>query len=1207
MNNVLSSAAPAYVKTMGFQRAAAEPDRSVFVSANAGSGKTKVLTDRVARLLLTGVSPQDILCVTFTKAAAAEMQARLFDRLGKWSVMKDAALVKELGALEDKPEAAYSAKRLRGARALFAAALETPGGLRIETLHGFCQRLISRFPLEAGLAPGFSLIEGVDEEALWAEAVSDLLSEARNDPDLMGIMRRVARAAGGLGVEGAFSVARKARKTVTRWLNDHDDDLEAGLATLQAALGAGSEDVDTLYAAAVGPDFPRQRIAACLLALEGGGKKKDLKAVETLTFVIGGSYPIESGEKYIGLFRKSTGEFRDENLYSVGAAKQHPDIETLFEAKNGLGEESERIRRLHDAILARIAFDRTSGLLRLTHRVFERYSNLKNDRGLVDFDDLIARAKALLSEASAAQWVLYKLDGRLSHVLVDEAQDNNADQWTILDTLTAEFFSGKGAHEEAHPERPRTLFVVGDPKQSIFGFQGAAPEIFRNRLMKADAGAAKAISLPMSFRSTPEVLGFVDKVLSLAPPFSVGTHPESMVPPPAIDPHIAHRSGQTGMIELWPPEWPGKEDPRDSWVVPVDRQSFASAEVRLADRIVTHIQNAIRNGERIHERVGGTWVARAIEPRDILILVRSRGPIFQAINRRLKQAGLPIAGTDRFVLAKLLCVQDALNAMRVGLCPADDLVLAEWLKGPFIGWLDDDAALTRLAANRKGTLVSALRADPSPEAEIACAELDRLIGLVQSGPMQVLSRLLDGPCPQAVSGWQAMAKRFGGLAKEPLQVLLDRAASFDARHGADIQGFVKSINSDENDVKREVASQSDAVRVMTVHGAKGLEAPWVILPETTKISSKSEALTSLPGTNTPFWKAGELDGLEQQLAVKKHVKDEQALESARLLYVALTRAQDRLTICGTGSSKLKRGVTEESWYDLCARAMQSLHVDQLAVKQDQEEAGFEANPEKVTEGSFHWYRYGGDPVSSAFLERREARRADIPSWAREPFQEGAPDHTVSRSSEIAPSALWRRFMARPETAMDEQPVLPPLDPARQARLERGSLIHLLLERLPSIAPAQRASVAERYLAGVLSLDESMRAEIAKTVLVLFQDPVIAPFLDPSGRAEVPITGTGPGLPEGVAINGKIDRLLITATHVHALDFKSDRPGARRAEDIDPGYITQMAAYRAVLKTLYPAREVLCALIWTEGPRFMDIPAEMMDRCLTSLRESRQGA
>jgi ATP-dependent helicase/nuclease subunit A len=435
-------------------------------------------------------------------------------------------------------------------------------------------------------------------------------------------------------------------------------------------------------------------------------------------------------------------------------------------------------------------------------------------------------------------------------------------------------------------------------------------------------------------------------------------------------------------------------------------------------------------------------------------------------------------------------------------------------------------------------------------------------------------------------------------------VQLDRATSFDARHGADIQGFVQSIDSDENDVKREVASQSDAVRVMTVHGAKGLEAPWVILPETTGVSSKSEALATLPGTSLPYWKAGELDGLKHQIAVKETAKSEQALESARLLYVALTRAQDRLTICGTGS---KRGVKEGSWHDLCAQAMEALHVDRLAEKRSQEESGFEANPVKVTDGSFHWYRFGKEPARSAISTTSPKLPTEIPSWARQPFRDIAPVQDVSSYNEVAPSALWRRFMAGSETVMAEQPVLPPLDPARQARLERGSLIHLLLERLPSVPPAQRAMAAERYLVGVLSLDEDLRAEIAQTVLNLFDDPVIAPFLDPSGRAEVPIAGTGPGLPAGVAINGKIDRLLITETHVHALDFKSDRPGARSAEDIDPGYIAQMAAYRAVLQKLYPDHEVRCALIWTEGPRFMDIPAQMMDRCLTSMRESREGA
>lgn len=1157
----------AYKRVTDQQRLAAEPGASAWVSANVGSGKTKVLIDRVARLLLSGAQPDSILCITYTKAAASEMQQRLFKRLGGWSVMPDKTLARDLSELQDITISESDSEALKTARALFAKALETPGGLRIETLHAFAGRVLRRFPLEAGVPPGFSELDELEGGRLWENASRRALLKSFEDPAQVEDFRSLIREIGGLGRKGIVKLLRDkagALSDFTGKYPDRDDRLRA----LGSALGAPDVSLTAFLRRVMTDDLPHSRIERTIdLYLNAGGPSNEKQAA-CLRDVLSLKSPDAAFEAYAAFYLTTTGSVR-KSFYTK--ALEGSLVEDMFHPQTG--EETQRILAALEALSALRLRDRTASLLTIGGPVLNEYRHDKRLQAGLDFDDLIVETRRLLTSQGLAEWVLYKLDGQISHILLDEAQDTSPDQWQIVNALVSEFFSGANA-----ADRVRTLFVVGDEKQSIYSFQGADTAKFQAErrqfaVRTSDNEDAPAFHLPeieMSFRTVPQVLNFVDTVFNGMA--DAGRVPFSTEAPSEADRiiHHAFRHEQNGRVEVWPLEEPDEAKTGIAWDAPMDMEREISPARQLAEKIAVWIAARLESDE-------GVWcetprgAVRPVNAGDILILVRTRGPLFHAIIQALKGAGLPVAGADRVNLLDTLAVQDLLNLIRFALCPEDDLALAEILKGPFIGLLDDDAHLFPLAYNRENASVwSRLQASNTEPHRQATQFLETVLVRRHLPAFEFLDTLLSQALThEGLTGWQLIDRRFGHPARDPIEALLGIAGGMDDADAGNLQLFLHAIETADSDIKRELSGPSGDIRVMTIHGAKGLEAPIVILPDTTGLpKDRLTGSVVLTEEGVPVW----LESGKQECAVATAIREREkarlAAEQNRLLYVALTRARDHLVICGAWGKTSKTGYLEGSWYQTCEAATSAF-----------EGARRENNV---------WVLGDLPKLGAGFIRGTDkARPLPLPDWISKPVTIRAGDGQQRAPSQLLPG---------------DTPVLPPFGKQHLTRFRRGRLIHELLEILPELPHAAREDRARRFLSRCLDASEQTLADdVMKTAFEVLNHPDLSEVFGPGGRAEAPIVGTGPNLPPGLVINGRIDRMRVTETEVLVIDYKTDRPPPKHEADVALPYLAQMGSYFDVLSSTYPDKTIKCALLWTDGPRFMILSESAMLGALTKAR------
>lgn len=1167
------------------QAAAANPDLSAWVEANAGSGKTKVLIDRVARLLLRrpdgrpGASPDSILCITYTKAAANEMLSRLFTRLGDWSVADDPALKDQLANLEDRPPDAYTHEHLREARALFARALETPGGLRIETIHAFCARILRRFPLEAGVPPGFVEIEEDEANALWQTVLADRLESAADAHP--GAMQTLSRATGGLGIGAALDALRPKRQALYAFSSSlHDEaDLEQ---RIRHAVDADDASVDEILQDAMSEQFPRARLEDAIDALRGLDRpgQTDLKLLDALTLVLGTEDLDRRYDHYMSALAGAKRDFPSgSNPYTAKAGALVAD---LFCRKSTgdmpEGSEITRLKAVQNRLAKAEAAARSIALMQIGLPMIRAYNAEKRQRAALDFDDLIDRVRHLLTRSNAAEWVLYKLDGGLSHLLLDEAQDTSPPQWALINALVQEFQAGLGRKEGGARQ---TLFVVGDPKQSIYSFQGADQQQFEaekgnfvtreSRIAKAEDRAVNQPEMAMSFRSTPEVLRFVDEVRARVPLSDAATDP---LPPVDADlrPHDPHRADQPGRVELWPLEHrTGNEAETDAWTTPTDHVPADAPRRRLARNIARKVRTMIDHGESVWKPdADGKWLRKPVQAEDILILVRSRNELFEALIESLKQENVAVAGADRLRLLDNLGVQDCLNLIRFALQPADDLTLAEILRGPFCGLVDDDRYLFPLAHHRdKGlTLWQSLAARRDTEFADARTFCLRLIANRHMSAFDFLTRALTARDRAGLSGWDKLIQRLGEPVRDPVQALLSRALKYDMSDASSLQAFLADTETRSTELKRELGEPDQAVRVMTVHGAKGLQSPVVILPDTTGATKPVSDPLFFTADGTPLYSPSSSFDCPASAALREAANIAGERESRRLLYVALTRASDQLIIAGAGLGNVKAGYARSSWYRWCLTAMRAL-------------TGGSPDADAPDE----CLAFGAPPVCIAHSEDDAIETAPAPGWLSRPAEIPAPPQRLA-----APSRLIQ----------DRAAVLAPFGPDRSAALKRGRLIHALLQTLPELAPDQREIAGRRFLSRDEELAPDQLEEMLDVTLRTLNDPDFANLFSSHGRNEAAIVGT---LPHGQIVNGRVDRLIIQADRIVILDFKTDRPAPRNAEAVDLSYKVQMAAYRAVLQAMYPDRPVTCALLYTDGPRLIELDGQSLSESLNRV-ESR---
>ncbi len=1127
------------------QAEASDPAVSAFVEASAGSGKTKLLTDRMLRLMLggahgPGAPPGRIQCLTFTKAAAAEMALRLQHRLGDWVTLDDAALDRELAELEVQAD-----DDVRGrARALFADVLDLPGGMRIGTIHAFCQGLLRRFPLEAAISPHFQLVEEVEAEAEMRVARDAALEAA--DPASVAVVAGLLRA----DAFAALVHAMQAQRGRLGPLLDLPEPAREARVRRAADVTAGA-DSEILEAGVAWAE--EAALLAALQAMQAHGSNTVRERAMAMAAWLGCSTAqrVADWEAWRAQFfdaktePRKFGTFPNEKL-----AKAHPEIREQLEA------EQARIWFVEDARRALRCADATVALLRLAAPALSAYAAGKERAGLLDYGDLIVRTERLLQDPGAA-WVLYKLDGGIDHLLLDEVQDTAPEQWRIAHRLTEEFFAGAGAKDER-----RTFFAVGDPKQSIYSFQGADPaEFARSRLRMAERVSAGArtwrdVALDVSFRSTAPVLALVDAV------FADGVAAEGVTTPGALH-HEADRAGAAGSVALWPLAPAPEPDAPEPWTVPAENKGLVSAPQKLAEAIARAIAGELSRGVRLESQ------DRALEAGDVLVLVRRRGAFANAMVRALKAQDVPVAGLDRLALTEQIAVQDVLAACDAVLLPEDDLAVATVLTSPLGGVSDD--GLMALAIGRRGSLWTTLRerAGERPEWGAAWAFLSRLAERADYvAPHALLTEALG-----VLGGRARLLARLGAEAAEPIDELLNAALAYARLHPPGLQGFVHWLRRSGAEVKREAGGAGSAVRVMTAHGAKGLQAPVVILPDTTALPPDQEALAwcTQDGVDVPLWSPRRELRCAAVERARSRAADLRRQEHNRLLYVALTRAEDRLIVCGW---QTRKPVPDESWYAMVKRGFERL--------KDSSALDF-AGP------------WPGVLMVSDSPQRDQPKRrpraamaaaAALPVWAGRPGQwrPAPPPAEPPLPSPLAPSRpAGAGYGAVP-------PATSPLLTGPGPRFARGEAAHALLQHLPAVPAAERAGAAVAYLART-TLNADERLAVAEQVLAVLDHPALSPLFGPQGRAEQPVSG----LIGTQVVSGVVDRMAVLPDTVLLADFKTGRTAPDDVADTPVRYLRQLSAYRAVLRALFPGRAVRCALVWTEGAVVAALPDALLDR------------
>ncbi len=1099
------------------QIAAANPNVSTWLSANAGSGKTRVLTDRVAQLLLNGVSPQNVLCLTYTKAAASEMQNRLFRRLGKWSMLNDAALVDELEKL-----GAPIPDDLAQARTLFARAIETPGGLRIQTIHSFCASLLRRFPLEAGVSPVFREMEERTARLLRSEIVEEMANG-----DDVGVVAGMAQHFTGDNLAELTADIVRHRRALLRPTAKADIWAHFGLPD-------GFAPADILNATFLG-DEPEmiKALLSLMFASASVTDQKDAKRLAQIDFAtpsmadLAACFPI-----FLFMTGKATPFAAKTSKFPTKAVRDaSPEIIAQL---HRLMERVEAARIPHNNLCAA---EKTLALHQFAARFLPEYEARKETHGWLDFDDLIARAGNLLSDPSVAQWVLYRLDGGIDHILVDEAQDTSPAQWHVIKLLAQEFSAGQGARSDVQ----RTIFVVGDLKQSIYSFQGADPRVFGD-VKQHFASGLRAVeqslherSLDHSFRSSPAIMSFVDATIRATKGQGMGGIPQ----------HLAFYGNMPGRVDHWPLLPVQASDTEKNWSDPTDKLAASNPKVLLAEKIAEQIDGMVKNGSIPDENSR----FRNIRYDDFLILVQRRTGLFREIIRACKARDLPMAGADRLRIGAELAVKDLVALLSFLAMPDDSLSLAATLRSPLFEL--SEAELFDLAHYRHEPNLWPALVRRKSDFEATHATLGNLRNQVDFlGPFDVLERILTRH-----HGRARLLARLGAEAEDGIDALLAQALAYERTETPSLTGFLVWLASDEVEIKRQADSLGGRIRVMTTHGAKGLESPIVILPDTGDIQIRQTAELVPSPDGMVMWRTNSAVQPDVMKTALTQAKTDQQDERMRLLYVAMTRAEKWLIICAAGDVK----PDGDSWYRTTETAMA--------------QAG--ALPCEMPTGPGLRLQHGTWAAPDASVDIKAAPQiTDLPAWTK--ARAKVPD---ARGTTVSPSDLGGpKALAGSEEALDEQ-----------AAMARGSHIHLLLEHLPRHPRPEWHRIAAQ-LPGP-DLTELRQSGLQEATFVLNR-PDLAWIFAPETLAEVQVSAALGDLSPH-RMRGTIDRLIVTPTRVTVVDFKSNRLVPDAPPAIPAGILRQLAVYHVAIAQIYRDREIRLAILWISTAKLMTVPHDIV--------------
>jgi ATP-dependent helicase/nuclease subunit A len=1169
---------PVPAETSDRQARASDPQNSAWVSANAGSGKTHVLSQRVIRLLLEGTDPSKILCLTYTRAAAANMSNRVFGNLSKWTMLGDAALRAEIEKIDNK---APNAEKLRRARRLFAQALETPGGLKIQTIHAFCESVLHQFPLEANIAAHFQMLDPLMEETLFATARREMVTGAvaSDNPELGEAFAMVLERGGEAGLDALLGEIVRKRDGLRDFIDAAAHDT-VPYAMLFAEFGFSPEDTAEDIAASIWPlpgfsadyftEFANQAAAV-------DARRALDSIIPDVILAFAEPDPVARLKLLAKGFLKSDGDSYDPvKTFKKALHDRMPDLAERYAAAAGaIIETSDRLATFR-------MLEGTRAALTIADWLIARYERLKTGRGFLDFNDLITRTVRLLARQDAGPWVQYKLDKGIDHILLDEAQDTSPDQWEVVKRLAEEFFAGFGARDNVH----RTVFAVGDEKQSIYSFQGAAPESFArsgqefSQKIRAANRNFEPVKLTLSFRSTDDVLQAVDRV------FASDEAKRGITLDPGPVQHNAIRAGAPGYVEVWPSVGADAAEEPDDWTQAVDH-AHAPA-VRVAENVAATIQNWIRSGEIIE----GT--GKKLSAGDVIVLVRKRDRFVHALARSLKNRNISVAGADRLSLPGHIAVKDLMALGRFMIQPEDDLSLAAVLKSPIFQLGED--TLFDLAAGRAGglSLYASLRQLAENSQQLA-ETVKRLTEWSTQSAFRPVFEFYSGILGRD-GVRRKMVARLGQDAGDILDEFLNFCLAEERTGLPGLESFLATLESAGPEIKREMDQTRDEVRIMTVHAAKGLEAPVVFLvdggaapfsdqhlPRLMPFQPKGEELRHVKAF---LWRSGsDVANLFSQ-AAGGEAKERADDEYRRLLYVGMTRAEDRLIVCGYHGKRAQNAAT---WHALVTRAL----------------VGIEHSEERkhpVTDDRVHRFRVTPFTTAQAAAETPETpvlSSSPMPPHLLKPLP---PVERLPRP--LSPSGASALIEETKEPVVsDRSPVLDPeIEPG--FAIARGLALHKLLQMLPDIPLTERNAAALRYLERIAAgWPEQERHAALASVQDILASPDFAPLFGAGSRAEVSIMGSVTVRGKPRSVSGKIDRLAVTADEVFIVDYKTNRPAPALFSDVPLSYVTQLALYRALLQPLYPHHKVSAALLFTEAPNLMRIPETAMDDALVRLTQA----
>ncbi|MGV3491438.1 MAG: double-strand break repair helicase AddA [Devosia sp.] len=1112
------------------QGKASDPARSVWVRANAGSGKTYVLTARVLRLLLSGAKPEEILCLTYTKAAAAEMRSRVGERLGQWALATDAELDKDLEALNGA--APTAAMRLR-ARALFAHALETPGGLRIQTIHAFCEAILHRFPHEGQVPFDFKVLEEHERDGMLLEAREAVLSAGLRGGGEAAAVETLFDLLSDFSIEQAIIEALNQQRTLRKVLADVPTakrELKRLVGRVRT-IGEISDEIVSGYS--ISDDDHARLFAVVRPDPAGDGLVDKLARLDP-------DYP-DPDDLLDAFLTQAEPRTIRKTLLKMATAALLPDI------AQRLSDEAERLYELYQQLVAAELLARSEAMLDIVAAIAAHYEKQKRARSLLDFDDLIEKLAALLTNPEHGLWVRYKLDAGISHILVDEGQDTNLQQWQVVDALVEDFFVGETA-----ADRPRTIFAVGDQKQSIFSFQGANPEELvsagRRYTYSARAVHAEVTNVPLrhSFRTLPEVLKAVDTVFNHRTDLKAGAmEDEGLL-------HETARADTGGTVTLWPPiqDEPEVTDPHN-WPQQPPAAAIKSAQRRVAEQIARQIKSWIDARRPLGPR------GRPVRADDVLILVQVRSVLFHEIIRALIQAGVPTPGADRLAVTSHIGVLDMMALGDVLSNSADDLQLAALLRSPLFDIAEDDLRAVAHGRPDKQTLWRAMEASDIASVQAAFTELKGWRGRLDfERPFNFYADVL-----YAHGGLKRMRSRFGSEIDDVMAEFLDLALAHEQAEQPSLLGFLAELRSRDVTIKRELAEGGAGVRVMTVHGAKGLEAPIVIMADaaTTERGRDRRAIYMSAAPPLFFHAASEATHIEATREYKDEATAAQQAEYWRKLYVAMTRAEDELYVTGYLT---RQGKVDGSWYEAIEQGLAPL-----------------SETVRDADGNVTAVIYPRERGAAAPAAAPLQLSLDMPAPLVLPDLPVRAAPQIIRPSLVDGPAAPARVLA---SRLEES-----LDPAT-AR-EAGTALHTLLQHLSRVPHDQRSAVAANALKTLMPSAPHRHGDVARRAISIVTRPDLAHLFGPDSRAEVPFLAEALRNGKPVTIAGRIDRLVDDGETILLVDFKSDANPVMEPAAIPVAYQRQLGLYALVAHQLFPGRTVEAAILWTSLESLVKLP------------------